>query len=174
MITKDLLEFFLTEAEEHISNLEKGFLDLEQNPSDTTDIHELFRTAHTLKGAAALVKLNTLSGIAHIMEDVLESVRDKQFSITKETFDWLLHCLDSMKFLVSETVNERPEKTELLDEISNALPAAARDAINNHIENASYMNSEEDTYIACSEKDTGINVVKDENKLLTAEVSINE
>ncbi|MEN8262458.1 MAG: hybrid sensor histidine kinase/response regulator [Nitrospirota bacterium] len=162
MITKELLEFFLTEAEEHISNLEKGFLDLEQNPSDTTDIHELFRTAHTLKGAAALVKLNTLSGIAHIMEDVLESVRDQQFSITKETFDWLLHCLDSIKYLVSETVNKRPEKTELLDEISNALPATARDAINNHARNAKNIISEQAIDLDSYEEDAKTDAVAGE------------
>jgi chemosensory pili system protein ChpA (sensor histidine kinase/response regulator) len=121
MIRNELLEFFLTEAEEHIGILEKGFLELEQNPSDSSNIHELFRTAHTLKGSAALVKLNTLSEIAHKMEDVLESVRDSQLTINKDIVDWCLHSLDAIKFLISETVNERPEKVELIDEVSSAL-----------------------------------------------------
>ncbi len=117
----ELLEFFLTEAEEHISMLEKGFLELEQNPSNTSNINELFRSAHTLKGSAALVKLGTLSKIAHKMEDVLEAARDSQLTINKDIVDWCLHSLDAIKFLISETVNERPEKEELLDEVSLSL-----------------------------------------------------
>jgi chemosensory pili system protein ChpA (sensor histidine kinase/response regulator) len=124
MLNKELLEFFLTEAEEHIGQLEKGFLELEQNPSDTTGIQELFRSAHTLKGSAALVKLNTLSEIAHKMEDVLESVRDRQITVTKKIVDWFLLSLDSIKLLISETVNGRPEKAELTDEVCSALEHA--------------------------------------------------
>jgi chemosensory pili system protein ChpA (sensor histidine kinase/response regulator) len=135
MIKKELLEFFLIEAEEHISLLEKGFLELDRDPSSITGINELFRTAHTLKGAAALVKLGTLSGIAHKMEDVLETLRDSQLTITGEITDWLLRSLDSIKFLVSETVNERPEKTELLDEICGALPHDVMEKVTNYLNN---------------------------------------
>ncbi|HDH06469.1 MAG TPA: hybrid sensor histidine kinase/response regulator [Nitrospirae bacterium] len=152
MHEKELLEFFLTEAEEHIVQLEKGFLELEQNPSDTTDINELFRTAHTLKGAASLVKLKTLSGIAHKMEDILESVRDSQLTVTKEIADWLLNSLDSIKFLVAETVNGRPEKVELLDEISNTLRHVLPEKAGKHIENR-----EEIADSTTDEEATGIN-----------------
>ncbi len=124
MLEKELIEFFLTEADEHIVLLEKGFLDLDQNPSDTSSIQELFRTAHTLKGSAALVKLNTLSKIGHKMEDVLESVKDGQMTVTKEVVDWFLLCLDSIKYLIEEVANGRPEKHELADEVCNALHTA--------------------------------------------------
>ncbi len=121
MIQKELLEFFLTEADEHIGNLERGFLELDQNPTDTAGIQDLFRTAHTLKGSAALMKLNTLSKIAHKMEDILESIRDMKLPVTKVIVDWFLHSLDSIKYLISETASGRPEKEELLDEVCAAL-----------------------------------------------------
>jgi len=121
MSEKELLEFFLTEADELIGNLEKGFLELDENPSDLTGIQELFRYAHTLKGSAALVKLSTLSKIAHTMEDVLESLRDGQMSVTKEIVDWFLHSLDSIKHVLSAAADGRSENADLLDEICSAL-----------------------------------------------------
>ncbi len=124
MLEKELIEFFLTEAEEHITQLEKGFLDLDQNPSATSGLQELFRTAHTLKGSAALVKLKTLSKIAHKMEDVLESIKDGQVKATKGIVDWFLLCLDSIKYLIEEVANGRPEKVELADEVCSVLHTA--------------------------------------------------
>ncbi len=135
MFKKELLEFFLTEADDLISRLEKGFLELEQNPSDITGVQELFRSAHTLKGSAALVKLNTLSKIAHKMEDALESVRETKVIVTKELVDWFLYALDSIKFLIEETTNGRPEKTELLSEISGAFQRVFPEEAGEHSEN---------------------------------------
>ena len=66
------------------------------------------------------------------MEDALEAIRDAQITITKEIVDWLLHCLDSIKFLVSETSGGRPEKTELLDEIARHPPLSVRIAHRSH------------------------------------------
>jgi chemosensory pili system protein ChpA (sensor histidine kinase/response regulator) len=143
MLEKELLEFFLTEAEEHIGHLEKGFLELDENPSNTAGIQELFRSAHTLKGSAALVKLSTLSEIAHKMEDVLESVREGQVTITKEIVNWFLHALDSIKFLISETVHERPEKVELLDELCNSLQHVIPERFGEHFETEKNIVEEE-------------------------------
>jgi len=118
---RGLLQFFLEEAEEHLTVLEQGFLKLEQNPQDLHGIDELFRSAHTLKGSAALVKLNTISELAHLMEDQLEALRDRKTRPSKALVDWLLHTLDLIKTAIADVVNGKPERKEILDEASKLL-----------------------------------------------------
>ncbi|GBD98256.1 chemotaxis protein CheA [bacterium BMS3Abin07] len=121
MAEKPLLDFFLAEAEDHLGVLEKGFLDLEKNPSELSEVQELFRAAHTLKGSAALVKLNIISEVAHSLEDVLESIRDGNTPVTRSVIDWFLHTHDSMKFLISEIISGNPEKKEIAAEVQESL-----------------------------------------------------
>jgi len=121
MAEKGLRDFFLAEAEEHLVVLEKGFLELEKNPSGFDGIQELFRAAHTLKGSAALVKFDTINRVAHNLEDVLESVRDGNTPVTRPVIDWLLHTLDAIKHLVSEVTSGSPETREIADEVEESL-----------------------------------------------------
>lgn len=94
--TSGLLEFFLQEAEEHINTLEEGITHLTED-SDASDVESLFRAAHTLKGAAALVKLQGISMIAHRMEDILEEIKDGQRKVNSSIKDLLLYGLDAIK-----------------------------------------------------------------------------
>ncbi len=121
MAEKGLRDFFLAEAAEHLVVLEKGFLELEKSPSELSGIQELFRAAHTLKGSAALVKLDTTSRVAHNLEDVLESIRDGYTPVTRPVIDWLLHTLDAIKLLVSEITGGTPESTEIAAEVEESL-----------------------------------------------------
>ncbi len=121
MAEKGLRDFFLAEAEEHLVVLEKGFLKLEKNPLELSGMQELFRAAHTLKGSAALVKLDTTSKVAHNLEDVLESIRDGNTPVTRPVVDWLLHTLDAIKLLISEITLGNPEIREVAAEVEESL-----------------------------------------------------
>ncbi len=111
--TSGLLEFFLAEAEEHIHNLEEGISGLEE--AEPSAIESLFRSAHTLKGAAALVKLNVISRIAHKMEDILEEIKDGQRKASPSLKEILLYGLDSIKEQVRKVAGGEKE-TEGRDE----------------------------------------------------------
>jgi chemotaxis protein histidine kinase CheA/ActR/RegA family two-component response regulator len=111
--TSGLLEFFLAEAEEHINNLEEGISGLEQ--AEPSAIESLFRSAHTLKGAAALVKLNVISRIAHRMEDILEEIKDGQRKVSPSLKEILLYGLDSIKEQIRKVAGGEKE-TEGRDE----------------------------------------------------------
>ncbi len=121
MAEKGLRDFFLAEAAEHLVVLEKGFLELEKSPAELSEMQELFRAAHTLKGSAALVKLDTTSKVAHKLEDVLESIRDGNTPVTRPVIDWLLHTLDAIKLLISEITLGNPEITEIAAEVEESL-----------------------------------------------------
>jgi len=69
----ELLEYFLAEAEDYLNVLSHGIPELAVTTDRNTLLEELFRAAHTLKGAASIVRLTVTSQIAHSMEDILEN-----------------------------------------------------------------------------------------------------
>ena len=71
---KELMATFRAELEEHLSKLNKGLLSLERNPASDERVNllmDIFRAAHSIKGAARAVNLKDIETIAHHIEDVL-------------------------------------------------------------------------------------------------------
>jgi len=66
---------FLEEAKERLEDFVKALLILEKTPNDEEAVHGMFRAAHTLKGMAAMMGLESLENLSHAMEDVLEEIR---------------------------------------------------------------------------------------------------
>jgi len=112
-----LLGYFLSEAEDHINTLERGISELETASDSDTLIEDLFRAAHTLKGAAALVKLTTTSNIAHRMEDILEELNEKKRKLSKGLIELLLYMLDAIKGLIQDVAQGRGEDSRVEQEI---------------------------------------------------------
>jgi two-component system, chemotaxis family, sensor histidine kinase and response regulator WspE len=52
-----LLELFREEARTHTGVLAQGLVELEQDPGDPTKIEPLMRAAHSVKGAARIVRI---------------------------------------------------------------------------------------------------------------------
>ncbi len=105
----ELLEYFLSEADDHITTLDRGISEIETASDSDALIEDLFRAAHTLKGAAALVKLTTTSNIAHRMEDILEELNEKKRKLSKNIVDLLLYMLDTIKGLIHDIAQGRGE-----------------------------------------------------------------
>jgi two-component system, chemotaxis family, sensor kinase CheA len=74
-MAQDPYKYFRVEASELVGYLAKGVLDLE-NRADAALVARLLRQAHTLKGAARIVKHRELADLAHALEDVLAPLRD--------------------------------------------------------------------------------------------------
>ena len=66
---------FAEEAEGRLATLSELLLELERNGEDQELLSSVFREAHTLKGAAAVVGLADVLRVAHAMEEVLERLR---------------------------------------------------------------------------------------------------
>jgi chemosensory pili system protein ChpA (sensor histidine kinase/response regulator) len=98
----ELLEYFLAEAEDYLNVLGCGIPQLESAADRNAILEELFRAAHTLKGAAAIVKLTATSRIAHSMEDILEAFRNERLAVSQDTTELLLTMLDSIAHILRD------------------------------------------------------------------------
>jgi two-component system chemotaxis sensor kinase CheA len=95
-MTKDPYRFFRIEAAELLDQLGKGVLDLEKGNFSVELIMRLLRQAHTLKGAARVVKQAAIADLAHGLEDILSPHRDGEHDLTRERIDSVFAALDAI------------------------------------------------------------------------------
>jgi len=108
---KDEYKYFKIEAEELLENLTKGLLALEKQPHNPEIVKELFRCAHTLKGAANVVKLPCISELAHKIEDRLSLFRDQKKKAAPDDISLLLEGITTVSLMVEALKNGRPDDT---------------------------------------------------------------
>ena len=117
---KQLMATFQAELEEHLSTLNKGLLALEKNPtSEERDnlLTNIFRAAHSLKGASRAVNLGDIEAIAHRMEGALAIIQKEGRPFKAYHVDAFLEALDTIS--ASMTAHVRGEG--LQDAIITAL-----------------------------------------------------
>ncbi|GAB5336163.1 chemotaxis protein CheA [Pseudomonas fluorescens] len=99
---------FIVEARELLQAMEQSLLQLESEPGDQDAIGAIFRAAHTIKGSAGLFGLASIVGFTHIVEDVLDRLREGSVAVDAALIALLLKCGDHMLELI-EVVADRGE-----------------------------------------------------------------
>ncbi|OCR01186.1 histidine kinase [Oscillatoriales cyanobacterium USR001] len=84
-----ILRLFIEEAKEHLDTLEKGLVDLSATMKDPENITEMFRAAHSVKGGAAMLNLDSIKTTAHRLEDCFKVLRDKPTTKVDQTAESL-------------------------------------------------------------------------------------
>ena len=88
---------FVQELEEQVRELNSGLLALEQRPSDHEHVRALFRSAHTIKGAARVAGVPVVERVCHAMESVFANLRDGTQSLTGADFSLLFAACDGLQ-----------------------------------------------------------------------------
>lgn len=110
---QELAGLFREESEEHLQNLDEGLLRLEKNPAQTEVLQEVFRSAHSLKGAARMLGVTDVEVVAHEFEELLGSAARGGSKLTLGTIEKLYGALDALRFLVREAVTGAPSGVDL-------------------------------------------------------------
>jgi two-component system chemotaxis sensor kinase CheA len=121
-MARDPYKYFRIEARDLLDQFAQGVLDLE-NGGGAAQIQRLLRLAHTLKGAARVVKEIAIAEGAHAIEDVLIPWRDGRNPVPRAEIDRVLAELDRAEARLKELVPP-PEETPA----PGAAPAAAQPA----------------------------------------------
>lgn len=100
------LQTYLVEARELLEEMESSLLRLESTPEDDELIGAVFRAAHTIKGSAGLFGLAPIIGFTHIVEDILDQVRNHRLAISAELIKLLLESCDHINLLVNIVVEQ--------------------------------------------------------------------
>ena len=90
-------QVFYDEAEELLAEKERLLLALDVAAPDAEDLNAIFRTAHSIKGGAATFSLNDMSEVTHVLESLLDRIRQGQMALTSEHVDAFLAAKDILK-----------------------------------------------------------------------------
>ncbi len=96
-----IMRLFIEEAKEHLDTLENGLVDLKSTMKDPESVQEMFRAAHSVKGGAAMLGLDSIKTTAHRLEDCFKVLKDgpvKQVDQTAESL--FLRGVDTLKDLL--------------------------------------------------------------------------
>ncbi|WP_459200367.1 chemotaxis protein CheA [Pseudomonas tremae] len=102
---------FIVEARELLQAMEESLLQLESEPGDVDAIGAVFRAAHTIKGSAGLFGLTPIVSFTHIVEDVLDRLREGSVSVDAQLIAVLLKSGDHMLELI-DVVASRGEQLQ--------------------------------------------------------------
>jgi two-component system chemotaxis sensor kinase CheA len=95
-MAKDPYRYFRIEARELIDQLGKGVLELEQGERGAEQVGLLLRWAHTLKGAARVVRQAEIADLIHGVEEMLAPLRAPDMVLPRSTVDRLLSAFDQV------------------------------------------------------------------------------
>ncbi|NJC01063.1 two-component system chemotaxis sensor kinase CheA [Xanthomonas sp. 3272] len=95
-----LMQTFLAESRDLLEDMERHLLEAERGESSPDAVNAIFRAAHTIKGSGGLFDLPQLVGFTHVVESVLDLVRDDALTLSSELIALLLVCCDHIHALV--------------------------------------------------------------------------
>lgn len=111
---------FLEEAQEHLSTIESGIMGLGTQGAKRETFDGILRAAHSIKGGAAMMGFETLSHVAHRMEDFFKVLKVGKTETDNELEQDLLTSIDRLNQVIALNRQGQP-----IDEIwlaSNVSP----------------------------------------------------
>ncbi|WP_304523790.1 response regulator [Actinoplanes sp. DH11] len=123
---RDPLRYFRLEARELVDQISAGVLDLDQRPGPEP-VGRLLRVAHTLKGAARVVKQKEIADRAHAFEDILVPHRSGDAPLAAEEMRELLRLNDEIAAQVA--LLEAPPPPEAPEPPEQPAAAAGEPAV---------------------------------------------
>ncbi|CAN5893266.1 hypothetical protein BH11PSE12_BH11PSE12_11860 [soil metagenome] len=130
---KSALDTFVVESRELLQDMEDGLLGLEHDDNPADAIGAVFRAAHTIKGSSGLFGLDHIVQFTHVVESLLDMLRNDEISVSSELIAVLLPCRDHISSLIDNVaagnMTETPEQTS----VGNALHIRLRKLLNHGI-----------------------------------------
>ena len=121
-----ILDTYLYEENNLLDQLDEMLVADEKNGDfSTDDVNEIFRIMHTIKGSSAMMEFNSISTIAHHIEDVFFYIRDKGIETLdpehkKELFNLMFRSEDYLRSEIEKVEQGVPLSTDI-DAFSNEI-----------------------------------------------------
>lgn len=117
----DSLTDYLEAFSDTHQQIERAINLLLRAPDDSSQIHSLFRSLHTLKSNAAMCQLDFMVSFLHPLEDLVGSVRVANIGFTPQIAELILLCVDRARLAADAADANQPLTSLSLEPIANAL-----------------------------------------------------
>lgn len=118
----DLSQFiptFLEESFEGLELMESSLLNLEQGDDET--INSIFRAAHSIKGGAGTFGFGHVTDFTHLVETLLDEMRDGRRDINPPEIEVLLESVDCIRLMIEAIHNETDYDDSSIIEVTKKL-----------------------------------------------------
>jgi len=118
----DLSQFipsFLEESFEGLELMESSLLNLQ--PGDHESIHSIFRAAHSIKGGAGTFGFNSVTEFTHLVETLLDEMRDGRREVAPNDVEILLTSVDCMRLLIEAARDDEDYDQEKVAQTTKKL-----------------------------------------------------
>ena len=170
---------FLDEAEEYFDRMESSTIGLAEAAVDPQEVDLVLRSAHSIKGGAAMMGFNTLSRVAHRLEDFLKvlRVRYAASSVGVEVETLLLQGVDCLRYIASQNRQDIGVKDSEIDDLTQPIFEQLRQhlgELEDADENALLSQQDEDIDPAVLIFEEGVDSVLDRFESQLQELGISE
>ncbi|WP_205202015.1 chemotaxis protein CheA [Azonexus hydrophilus] len=121
---EDLLQDFLQEAHDLLSDVDNKLVELEKTPEDTGLLNDIFRGFHTVKGGAGFLNASELVTLCHLTENLFDRLRNGELELTSELMDVIMDATRGVRDMFGELgqgVQPQPADAHIINALKAAL-----------------------------------------------------
>jgi len=121
----DILDMYIYETNTLLEQLETIVLEAEKADTFSQEnVNEIFRIMHTIKGSSAMMEFDTLTTVAHRIEDLFFIIRENTMSVVSEAnrpalFDLVFQSIDYFRNEVEKVEANQPLDLDIDTFLSN-------------------------------------------------------
>ncbi len=93
---------FIEDVLDLLNELDEGLMQLEANPMASAPLEQVFRTMHTIKGAANMFGFENIGELAHHLETLFDMVRQGRLQVTDKLISITLNAFDKVRYLLQK------------------------------------------------------------------------
>lgn len=100
----ETLGIYIEESKEHLETIETDLLEIERQGEDIDEelVNRVFRAAHSMKGGASFLGLDTIKELSHKIENVLQMIRSFQLAPNQQIVNIVLAAFDGLGNLLDQ------------------------------------------------------------------------
>jgi len=117
------LDTFYEESFEGLDTMETELLGLNPGEADAESINTIFRAAHSIKGGSGTFGLMNVADFTHVLETLLDEMRDGRRDVTQPAVDLMLASVDVLREMLTALRNSEDVDTVRVSEVHDQLEA---------------------------------------------------
>jgi two-component system chemotaxis sensor kinase CheA len=121
---EDLLQDFLQEAHDLLSDVDNKLVELEKMPDDRGLLNDIFRGFHTVKGGAGFLNAAELVTLCHLTENLFDRLRNGELELSPELMDIIMAATNGVREMFGELgqmVQPQPADPQIIAALRGAL-----------------------------------------------------
>jgi two-component system, chemotaxis family, sensor kinase CheA len=114
-------QVFFEECAEHLAEMEQILISLGDQQPDNEQLNAIFRAAHSIKGGAGIFGFDDMTIVTHVMESLLDRLRNNEMSFSASMIDLFLEAGDAISMQLAGHREGSEVRQEVIDEVRRKL-----------------------------------------------------